>query len=98
VKESYAWGVNQQDITSLGISGLHNLTATQIADRVTNLEFRSAVWGIPYGLFYHNDELTTIEAVSAKDIVDDANFKSGLEEIINGTVKCLNASIWAKQK
>lgn len=61
VKEVYGIGVNVQDVTSLGISGLHNLTQTQINDRVRALVFKSAVWGVPYGLFYHNTELTTTE-------------------------------------
>jgi hypothetical protein len=61
VKEVYGLGVNLQDVTSLGISGLHNLTQSQITDRTRALVFKSAVWGVPYGLFYHNNELTTTE-------------------------------------
>jgi hypothetical protein len=36
------------------------------------------------------------EAVTSKDIVDDEKFRSGLAKIIDGTVECLNSSIWAK--
>lgn len=36
------------------------------------------------------------EAVSNKDIVDDEKFRDGLNKVIDGTVQCLNASIWAK--
>jgi hypothetical protein len=67
VKEVYSLGVNIQDITSLGISGLHNLTQQQITDRAQALVFKSAVWGAPYGLFYHNQELTTSEVGSLLD-------------------------------
>jgi hypothetical protein len=38
------------------------------------------------------------EAVSSKQIADEAGFKAGLEQIIGGTVACLNASVWAKAK
>ena len=42
--------------------------------------------------------LSMSEAVSSKDIVDDDKFKEGLSKVIDGTVECLNASIWAKAK
>jgi hypothetical protein len=42
--------------------------------------------------------LSMAEAVSSKDIADEAGFKAGLEQIIAGTVACLNASVWAKAK
>ncbi len=60
-KEVYGLGVNIQDITSLSISTLHNLTQAQITNEVQAAVFKSAVWGVPYGLFYHNQELTTSE-------------------------------------
>ena len=40
--------------------------------------------------------LSMAEAVSSKQIADEAGFKSGLEQIIAGTVACPNASVWAK--
>jgi hypothetical protein len=36
------------------------------------------------------------EAVSSRQIVDEAKFKEGLSRIIDGTVECFNASTWAK--
>jgi hypothetical protein len=36
------------------------------------------------------------EAVSSKQIADEAGFKTGLEQIVAGVVACLNASVWAK--
>jgi hypothetical protein len=41
--------------------------------------------------------LSMSEAVTSKDIVDDAKFREGLGKVIDGTVTCLNASIWAKK-
>jgi hypothetical protein len=37
------------------------------------------------------------EAVTAKDIIDNGKFQEGLSKVIDGTVECLNASIWAKK-
>ncbi len=42
--------------------------------------------------------LSMAEAVSNKDIVDQDKFRSGISQIIDGTVQCLNASLWAKAK
>ena len=36
------------------------------------------------------------EAITSRDIVDDAKFREGLGKIIDGVVQCLNASAWAK--
>ena len=40
--------------------------------------------------------LSITEAVSNRDIVDDAKFREGLGKVIEGVVQCLNASAWAK--
>ncbi len=37
------------------------------------------------------------EAISSREIVDEAKFRDGLSKVIDGTVQCLNASTWAKQ-
>jgi hypothetical protein len=42
--------------------------------------------------------LTLAEAVANRQIVDEAKFKEGLAKVIDGTVQCLNASLWAKAK
>lgn len=36
------------------------------------------------------------EAVSSREIVDEEKFKEGLSKVIDGTVDCLNASIWSR--
>jgi hypothetical protein len=40
--------------------------------------------------------LQMTDAIANRQIVDDAKFKEGLSKVIDGTVECLNASIWAK--
>ena len=41
--------------------------------------------------------LCTIDAVSAREIIDPVKFRDGISKIIDGTVECLNASIWCKR-
>ncbi len=40
--------------------------------------------------------LSMTDAVTSRQIVDEAKFKDGLGKVIDGTVECLNASLWAK--
>jgi hypothetical protein len=49
-------------------------------------------------LSFIESALAMSEAVTSKDIVDDDKFKVGLAKIVDGTVDCLNASVWAKAK
>jgi len=40
--------------------------------------------------------LSMSEAVTSRQIVDEVKFKEGLGRVIDGTVECLNASVWAQ--
>jgi len=40
--------------------------------------------------------LSMADAVTSKQIVDASKFQEGLGKVIDGTVQCLNASLWAK--
>jgi hypothetical protein len=40
--------------------------------------------------------LATVDAVAAREIVDPEQFRTGISQIIDGTVMCLNASSWSK--
>ncbi|MBZ5722825.1 MAG: hypothetical protein LAO03_20995 [Acidobacteriia bacterium] len=40
--------------------------------------------------------LSISDAVTNRQIVDEVKFKEGLSKVIDGTVECLNSSIWAK--
>ena len=42
--------------------------------------------------------LQMTEAIANREIVDEIKFKDGLGKIVDGTVECLNASIWAKKQ
>jgi hypothetical protein len=41
--------------------------------------------------------LAMADAVAAREIINPDKFKDGISMIIDGTVKCLNASTWCKQ-
>ena len=40
--------------------------------------------------------LATVDAVTAREIVEPEKFRNGVSKIIDGTVECLNASTWSK--
>jgi len=42
--------------------------------------------------------LSMSSAVANRRIVDQQKFKDGLGKVIDGTIDCLNASVWAKAK
>jgi hypothetical protein len=41
--------------------------------------------------------LSMADAIAAREIVDPVKFRTGISEIIDGTVMCLNASTWNRQ-
>lgn len=54
-----ASGVDVQNILSQGmVPYFQNLTDQQFANRFRALVFKSAVWGVPIGIFWHWNELT----------------------------------------
>ena len=54
-----ATGINVQNILSQGmVPNYQNLTDAQFANRFRALVFKSAVWGVPFGVFFHVNELT----------------------------------------
>jgi hypothetical protein len=61
-KDVYARGVNIQNITSLGANpSLMGLSAQQMDAMIASLTWKSSVWGAPYGIFWHLNELTPTE-------------------------------------
>ncbi len=42
--------------------------------------------------------LSMTEALTNREIVDEAKFRDGLSKVIDGVVACLNASAWAKSQ
>lgn len=59
---------------------------------------RSGVEKKNAALSFLESTLSLGEALSNRQIVDDAKFRDGLGKMIDGAVECLNASAWAKQE
>ena len=53
-----ASGIDVQNILSQGIvPNFQNLSDSQLANKLQALVFKSAVWGVPFGIFWHVNEL-----------------------------------------
>lgn len=65
VKDTYASGFNVQNITSFGVNPTwQGLQASALNQRVQALLWKQAVWGVPWGVFWHLNELTTTEVTN----------------------------------
>lgn len=54
-----ASGIDVQNILSQGIApNFQNLTDAQLANKISALVFKSTVWGVPIGIFWHVNELS----------------------------------------
>src|SRR5208337_2616463 len=54
-----ASGIDVQNLLSLGsVPTFQNITDAQMANKLRALVFKSAVWGVPIGIFWHMNELT----------------------------------------
>jgi parallel beta helix pectate lyase-like protein len=54
-----ASGIDVQNILSLGsMPTFQHITDAQLANKIRALVFKSAVWGVPIGIFWHVNELT----------------------------------------
>jgi len=63
-----------------------------------NLPGRSGGEKKEAALSFVSAALSMSEAIAAKDVVDEDKFRDGLSKVVDGTVDCLNASLWAKKK
>lgn len=67
-KDVYARGVNIQNITSFGVNpSLMGLTQAQMDARIATLVWKSSVWGAPYGVFWHLNELSATDVGNLLD-------------------------------
>ncbi|MGH9503677.1 MAG: hypothetical protein ACRD20_12570 [Terriglobales bacterium] len=52
-------GINVQNILSQGVApNFQNLSDVQLSNKLRALVFKSAVWGVPMGVFFHMNELS----------------------------------------
>lgn len=62
VKDTYASGFDIQNITSFGVNpSWQSLSAGALLQKVQALIWKEQVWGVPWGIFWHFNELTSTE-------------------------------------
>jgi hypothetical protein len=62
VKDTYASGFNVQDITSFGVNpSWEGLAPASLNQKIQALVWKQRVWGVPWGIFWHLNELTSTE-------------------------------------
>ena len=47
-------------------------------------------------MVFLENALATVDAITAREIVDPEKFRHGISIVIDGVVECFNASAWAK--
>lgn len=66
-------GIDVQNILSEGVAPVfQNLTDAQLMNKMQALVFKSAVWGVPFGIFWHVDELSPHQVGIMADALKDA--------------------------
>jgi hypothetical protein len=62
VKDTYASGFNLQNITSYGVNPTwQGLPPSTLSNKVRALVWKQEVWGVPWGIFWHLNELSSTE-------------------------------------
>jgi hypothetical protein len=74
VKDTYADGFNAQNITSFGVNpswmGSSGVTPAILNQKIQALVWKEAVWGVPWGIFWHLNELTNSDPVGGTEITN----------------------------
>ncbi len=62
VFDTYSDGFNAQNITSFGVNpSWQGLTAASLNQKIQALVWKESVWGVPWGIFWHLNELSSTE-------------------------------------
>jgi hypothetical protein len=73
-KDTYASGYNVQDITSFGVNpswqGSSGVTPAMLNQKIQALVWKEQVWGVPWGVFWHNQELTQNDPTGGTEITN----------------------------
>jgi hypothetical protein len=71
VKDTYASGFDVQNITSFGVNpSWMGLTPASLNQKVQALVWKQMVWGVPWGVFWHLNELTQTDPVGGTEITN----------------------------
>ena len=65
VKDTYASGFDVQNVTSFGVNpSWQGLSPAALNQKVQALVWKEMVWGVPWGIFWHLNELTATEVTN----------------------------------
>ena len=71
-KDTYASGFDIQNVTSFGVNpswqGVSGVTAAMLNQKIQALVWKEMVWGLPWAIFWHNNELTQNDPVGGAEI------------------------------
>jgi hypothetical protein len=74
VKDTYADGFNVENITSFGVNptwmGVSGVTPALLNQKIQALVWKESVWGVPWGVFWHLNELTNSDPVGGTEITN----------------------------
>jgi hypothetical protein len=71
VKDTYADGFNVQNITSFGVNpSWMGLPPAVLNQKIEALVWKESVWGVPWGIFWHLNELTNTDPVGGTEITN----------------------------
>ena len=79
VKDTYADGFNAQNITSFGVNpSWMGIAPSLLNQHIQALIWKQQVWGVPWGIFWHLNELTQDDPVGGTEITNlIQDFKNG---------------------
>jgi hypothetical protein len=73
-KDAYASGFDVQNITSFGVNpswqGSTGVTPAILNQKIQALVWKQMVWGVPWGIFWHMNELTENDPVGGSEITN----------------------------
>jgi hypothetical protein len=71
VKDTYADGFNVENITSFGVNpSWMGLPPSSLNQKIQALVWKESVWGVPWGIFWHLNELTQDDPVGGTEITN----------------------------
>jgi hypothetical protein len=86
-KDTYASGFNVQDITSFGVNPTWmGIAPAALQQHIEALVWKEEVWGVPWGVFWHLNELTQDDPVGGAEITDLVqDFKNAGATVLTNT-------------
>jgi hypothetical protein len=86
-KDTYASGFDIQNITSFGVNpSWQGLPPATLNQKIQALVWKERVWGVPWGIFWHNDELTQSDPVGGAEITNlIQDFKNSSATVMTNT-------------